>query len=141
MKKAKTAAPACTRSDCPVASALDLLGDKWSLVVIRDMLVLDKRLYNDFMQSPEGIPSNILAERLRRLEDAGLVSKRPYQDKPVRYEYRLTDKGRDLYPVLREIALWGIRHIPGTFQPPAGYFEELDKKLLTSLKRKPRRRR
>ena len=135
MKKAKSADHcACVRSLCPMASALDLLGDKWSLLVVRDMLFLDKRLYGDFMQSPEGIPSNILAERLRRLEKSGLIAKRPYQNKPLRHAYYLTKRGRDLYPVLKEIARWGITHIPGAHAPPPGYMEAFEKKLAAARK-------
>jgi len=111
------------RSVCPIANALDLIGDKWTLLVVRDLLFLGKRLYGELAQSAEGIPSNILADRLRRLEDAGLVSKTPYQDNPVRYEYRLTGKGTDLLPTLREMVAWSNKHIPGTAKPPPGFFD------------------
>lgn len=104
------------RSPCPVANTLDILGDKWTLLVIRD-LFFGKQLYGEFLDSPEKIPTNILAERLKRLEAGGLIGKKPYQDKPVRYAYFLTDKGRDLLPVLAEIARWANKHIPGTWVP------------------------
>ncbi|MGB5473971.1 MAG: helix-turn-helix domain-containing protein [Gammaproteobacteria bacterium] len=104
---------ACSRSPCPVACTLDLLGDKWTLLVVRDLL-LGKTIYSEFRQSPERIPTNILAERLKRLQAAGLVVKDRYQDHPPRYRYLLTGKGRDLYPVLSAIIDWGNRHIPGT---------------------------
>lgn len=105
-----------SRSPCPVAVTLDILGDKWSLIVIRDLFRGVAR-YSDFLKSPEGVTTNILAERLKRLEDNGLVSKTPYQENPVRYEYALTAKGRALGPVLREIVIWANDHYPGTIRP------------------------
>ena len=81
--------------------------------IIRD-LVLGKRRYADFISSPENIASNILSDRLKRLEAAGLVSRRVYQQKPVRYEYVLTEKGNDLKPILEAISRWGKKHCPGT---------------------------
>ena len=101
------------RSSCPVACSLDLLGDKWTLLVVRDLL-LGKTTYTEFQKSPEGIPTNILAERLKRLLAAGIVEKSRYQERPVRYAYHLTEKGRDLGPVLSALVDWGNRHIPGT---------------------------
>ena len=81
------------RSSCPITNVLDLLGDKWTLLVIRD-LVLGKRRYQEFLASPELIASNILTERLNRLLDAGLISRQTYQQNPLRYQYLLTKKGR-----------------------------------------------
>jgi len=104
----------CKRSACGVASALDLLGDKWTLLVVRDLL-MGKQTYSEFQKSPEGIPTNILAERLRRLQQAGIIEKKQYQERPVRYAYTLTDKGRDLGPVLRSMVVWANKYIPGTF--------------------------
>jgi len=101
------------RSDCPITNVLDTLGDKWTLLVIRD-LVLGKRRYQEFLCSPERIASNILADRLIKLEGAGLVSRRVYQQKPARYEYLLTQKGKGLEPVLEAIIVWGKKHYPGT---------------------------
>lgn len=115
----------CLRSLCPVSSALDLLGDKWTMLVVRDMLFLDKRLYKELADSPENIPTNILADRLRRLQAAGIVEKTPYQEKPLRYEYTLTQKGRDLRPVLIELMKWGNQHIPGTLQPDADFLAKV----------------
>jgi DNA-binding HxlR family transcriptional regulator len=96
---------------------LDLLGDKWTLLVIRD-LVLGKRRYQEFLASPEEIASNILAERLNRLLDAGLISRRVYQKHPTRYEYLLTEKGKDLEPILEAIIAWGKKQFPGTRRFP-----------------------
>jgi DNA-binding HxlR family transcriptional regulator len=102
-----------TRSPCPVACSLDLLGDKWSLLVVRDLL-LGKTMYSEFQKSSEGIPTNILAERLKRLLAAGIIEKSRYQERPIRYAYQLTAKGRDLQPVLLAMIDWGNKHVPGT---------------------------
>lgn len=83
-------------------------------MVVRDLLMGGKKRYGDFQSSPEAIPTNILADRLKRLERRGLVVKRPYQQHPVRYEYALTKPGADLKSVLVSLARWGNQHIPGT---------------------------
>jgi len=101
------------RSACAVANTLELVGDKWSLLVVRDLLH-GKRTYGELADSPEGIPTNILAERLRRLESAGIISSAAYQDRPVRYAYTLTKKGTALGDVLLAIVRWGREYIPGT---------------------------
>jgi DNA-binding HxlR family transcriptional regulator len=105
------------RSQCPVAGALDLVGDKWTLLVVRDLL-RGKRRYGDLASSAERIPTNILADRLRRLEQAGLVERRQYSERPPRYEYLLTRMGKDLAPAVRTLAEWGVRYVPGTRVPP-----------------------
>ena len=102
-----------TRSLCAVANSLDIVGDKWSLLVVRDLLH-GKRTYKELSDSPERIPTNILADRLKRLEEAGIVKSTPYQERPVRYAYTLTPKGKDLGDVLLAFVRWGKRHIPGT---------------------------
>ena len=110
------------RSACAVANSLDILGDKWSLLVVRDLLH-GKRTYGEFTDSPERIPTNILAERLKRLESAGILTRTPYQQRPVRYAYALTPKGSALGEVLLAFVRWGKQHIPGTVvlrQGPAG---------------------
>jgi DNA-binding HxlR family transcriptional regulator len=104
------------RSLCPVASSLDLIGDRWTLLVIRDLFA-GKRRYGDFLASAERIPTNILADRLKRLESAGLVASTPYSQHPPRYEYELTDRGRTLRPVLDAMATWGLEQFPGTRIP------------------------
>jgi DNA-binding HxlR family transcriptional regulator len=111
------------RSQCPIACALDLAGDRWTLLVVRDLL-RGRRTYGELAASAEGIPTNLLADRLLRLEEAGLVEAVPYQARPVRYAYALTQKGRGLEEVLGALARWGKRHIPGTrvfpeFRAPA----------------------
>ncbi len=110
--------PEDRRSGCPIASTLDLLGDKWTLLVVRDLLFVGKRRFGEFLESPEGIPTNILTDRLRRLEEHGVVVKSLYSARPQRYEYRLTAMGAELFHVLRAIAEWGLRHLPGTSAPP-----------------------
>ena len=110
------------RSACAVANSLDLVGDKWSLLVVRDLLH-GKRTYGELAHSPEGIPTNILADRLKRLEGSGIITRAPYQERPVRYAYTLTPKGRALGEVLLAFVRWGKQHIPGTValkQGPAG---------------------
>jgi len=113
------------RSPCPVASTLDILGDKWTLLVVRDLL-MGKTTYGDFQKSPERIPTNILAERLKRLELAGIIEKSRYQERPVRYAYALTTMGRDLQPVLLAVVDWGNRYLPGTL-PKARIIAMLEK--------------
>ena len=102
-----------TRSACAVANSLDIVGDKWSLLVVRDLLH-GKRTYGELVNSPERIPTNILADRLKRLEGAGIIVSTPYQQHPVRHAYTLTPKGRDLGGVLLAFVRWGKEHIPGT---------------------------
>ncbi|MFY4730566.1 winged helix-turn-helix transcriptional regulator [Nitrospira sp. BLG_2] len=105
------------RSSCPITNVLDLLGDKWTLLVIRD-LVLGKRRYQEFLSSPEAMASNILAERLKRLQTGGLIRRRIYQRNPLRYEYVLTQKGKALEPILEAILAWGKKQYPGTKRFP-----------------------
>lgn len=112
-----TSQPArAARSSCPISCVLDILGDKWTLLVVRD-LFLNKHRYNEFVDSPEGIPTNILADRLKRLEAEGIVKKVPYQEKPVRMEYFLTTKGAELGKVLGEMRKWADKHVPGVTSP------------------------
>src|SRR5436190_4636545 len=101
------------RSSCPAACALDIAGDKWTLLVVRDLL-RGRRTYGELAESPERIPTNILADRLRRLEEHGLVKAAPYQRRPLRYAYTLTEKGLGLETVLASLARWGKRHLRGT---------------------------
>lgn len=105
------------RSYCPVACTLDLVGDKWSLLVVRD-LVRGKRRYSEFLASPEGIPTNILAERLRRLKTMGFVTSARYSAHPPRVEYTLTAKGEDLRPLLRAMVDFGVKHAGARTPPP-----------------------
>ena len=94
------------RSDCPIACSLELIGDRWTLLIVRD-LFLGKHRFSDFLESGEGITTNILAARLKRLERAGLAERVKYLAHPPRYEYRLTEAGRDLSPILGAMFNWG----------------------------------
>jgi DNA-binding HxlR family transcriptional regulator len=105
------------RSRCPVARSLDIVGDHWSLLLIRD-LVRGKRRFAEFAASPEGIPTNILSSRLKRLQKAGVIGAHRYSAHPPRVEYVLTQKGEDLRPILRAMVEWGIRHAGGRVPPP-----------------------
>lgn len=100
--------PLAQRSCCPVACTLDLLGDRWTLLVVRD-LALGRSRFKEFIASPEGIPTNILSERLRRLIDANIVEQEPVEPGSKHYKYVLTEKGRDLFPILKAIRDWGLR--------------------------------
>ena len=107
------------RSTCPVACSLDLLGDRWTLLVVRDLL-LGKSRYTDFLASAEGIPTNILADRLRRLEQAGLISSATYGGQTRRKAYQLTESGQALAPAMRALRDWGLKQFPGTAAPAQG---------------------
>lgn len=101
------------RSPCPVACTLDILGDKWTLLVVRD-LACGKTQFKEFVASPERIATNILADRLSRLVEHGLAEKHPQSDQPARDAYHLTPKGRTLLPILKSLADWGLAHLPKT---------------------------
>jgi DNA-binding HxlR family transcriptional regulator len=93
---------------CSVAQCLQVIGDWWTMLVVRDVF-LGVRRFDEF-QARLGIARNVLAQRLKKLVDAGVLERRPYQDRPVRYEYVLTDRGRDLWPVLTALRQWGDQH-------------------------------
>jgi DNA-binding HxlR family transcriptional regulator len=95
------------RSPCPIACSLDILGDRWTLLVIRD-LILGQTRFRDFAASPEGIPTNILSERLERLQHHGIIEQIPAHDGTKRFAYRLTKKGEALRPVLKAVRDWGL---------------------------------
>jgi len=98
------------RSGCPVAISLEVLGDGWSLLIIRDLMIRGLKTFKDFEQSGEKIATNILADRLRKLERAGIITARPDKLDGRRVNYHLTPKGIDLAPVLLELLIWGGRH-------------------------------
>jgi len=105
------------RSDCPISSALDLLGDKWSLLVMRDVLLRGKSHYREFLASGEGIATNILADRLTRLEAAGLLERTGEDPHSGKQAYHATEKGKDLIPLLLEVMLWSAAHDPEVAVP------------------------
>lgn len=102
---------------CPIAHSAGLFGDRWSLVIVRDMFMGKKR-FSEFLESSEAITTSVLAARLNQLESADLVKKAPYQSNPIRFEYSLTAKGRGLLPVLHALCEWGIRNFPNIRRPP-----------------------
>ncbi len=110
------------RSGCPIATSLELVGDRWTLVLARDMLT-GKRRFSEFLNSPERITTNILTNRLAAMEADGLIERSPYQDRPKRYEYRLTKKGLALLPALQEICRWANLYLPGTWTPPDSFMQ------------------
>jgi DNA-binding HxlR family transcriptional regulator len=99
------------RCQCPISSALDIIGDKWTLLIIRDMLFDHKKTFKDFSNSAESIASNILSSRLKLLEDTGLVKKDKMKGNQKSNIYTLTEKGLDLLPVIAEITLWSDQHV------------------------------
>lgn len=106
--------PRARRSDCAVACTLDIVGDRWSLLLVRDLLFAGEMRYGDFLNADEKIPTNTLADRLRRLEEAGLVERERYSERPPRSVYRLTGSGRELGTAVNALADWGSRHLAGT---------------------------
>lgn len=98
------------RSDCPISSSLDIWGDKWSLLIIRDLMDAKECTYGEFLKSPEGIATNILATRLQNLEENKLIEKLDHPDSKAKVLYRLTRKGIDLVPIMIEISLWAEKY-------------------------------
>lgn len=105
------------RSACPISFSLDLLGDRWSLLVLRDLVFRQHRHFQEFLESPEGIATNVLADRLERLELHGIIRKERDPDDRRRNVYTLTDAGLDLVPVLVELTIWGANHDPESAYP------------------------
>jgi DNA-binding HxlR family transcriptional regulator len=96
--------------DCPVARTLDLIGERWTILLLRDLLLQGPRRFQDFQASLAGVAPNILSARLKSLEENGLVRRQIYSDRPPRLEYVLTDKGRSLGPVVKALRNWGSKH-------------------------------
>ncbi len=101
------------RSDCPVHFALEVFGDPWTLLVVRDLMFKGRTRYTDFLEAEEGIATNVLADRLARLEEDGIVEKEPAV-RGTSGGYRLTPRGVDLLPLMVEIVAWSAKHDPGT---------------------------
>lgn len=110
------------RSGCPIATTLDIVGDRWSLVIVRDMLN-GKARFGDFLTSPERITTSVLANRLDRLEKSGVIAARPYQAHPPRNEYRLTEMGEAMLPILQEVCRWANRFLPETWPAPNAFMK------------------
>ena len=98
------------RSDCPISCSLDMWGDKWSLLIVRDLIFKKQCTYGDFLKSDEKIATNILASRLLTLEENGIINKLDHPDSKAKVLYRLTQKGIELLPVMIEINLWAEKH-------------------------------
>lgn len=98
------------RSECPISCSLEVWGDKWSLLIIRDLLLKKTSTYGDFLKSEEKIATNILASRLQNLEDNGLINKLEHPESKAKVLYKLTDKGIDLLPIMIEINLWADKY-------------------------------
>jgi DNA-binding HxlR family transcriptional regulator len=105
------------RSSCPVSTSLDVLGDKWTLLIIRDMVFAGKSTYGQFLQSAEKMATNILADRLAVLESQGILTKAVAADKKSKFTYRLTEKGVHIVPLIVELVLWGAKHCPTIVDP------------------------
>jgi len=102
---------------CPIAFAMDIFGDKWSLIIIRDLMFSVRQTYGEFLEAGEGIATNVLADKLKNLELEGLISKHRDQDNQRRYIYQLTEKGINLAPMLLEMIRWGGKYDPKTAAP------------------------
>ena len=98
------------RSDCPISSSLDIWGDKWSLLIVRDLMFSKQCTYGDFLKSDEKIATNILASRLQMLENNGVITKQEHPDSKAKVLYKLTQKGVDLLPLMIEINLWADKY-------------------------------
>jgi DNA-binding HxlR family transcriptional regulator len=129
------------RSGCPVSISLDIFGDRWSLLIIRDLMVRGYRTFKEFRESGEGIATNILANRLQRLERAGIIITEADELDRRRVNYRLTEKGIDLAPVLLELLVWGSRHEDAGL--PCSFIEEMAQdrdEILAEVRRRWRER-
>jgi DNA-binding HxlR family transcriptional regulator len=124
-----------------VSVSLEIFGDPWTLLIIRDLMVRGFRTFKQFQESGEGIASNILADRLRRLKAAGLLTCEPEETDRRRVNYRLTEKGIDLAPVLLELLIWGARH--ESTGAPCGLIDHMEKNreaVLAEVRRRWRER-
>lgn len=120
------------RSECPISSALDIIGDKWSLLIVRDIMMNGKNTYNEFLKSAEKIATNVLADRLYMLETTGIITKEEHPDSKAKIYYKLTEKGIDLLPVLIELILWADEYLPVSKEAIAyGKVLKKDKEAIT----------
>ena len=129
------------RSGCPVSISLEIFGDRWSLLIIRDLMVRGFRTFKEFQESGEGIATNILADRLRKLEASGIIFSEQGDTDKRRLYYRLTEKGIDLAPVLLELLVWGARH--EKTRAPCALIEKMEKnreQVLAEARRRWRER-
>ena len=116
------------RSDCPISYSLDILGDKWTLLILRDMLFNGKQYYKDFIGAGEGIATNVLSDRLKMLESYGIIVSRKDEEIRTRKIYSLTDKGKALVPIVVELWIWGAQHDPASSVTEDAFNERVNRK-------------
>ena len=124
------------RSECPLNASVEMLGDRWSLLIVRDMMLRGASTYKTFLECYEGIATNILADRLRKLVDYGIITTEPDPSDGRRVTYRLTEKGIDLAPVLTEMVLWAAAHEKTGNQPLVRVMREDKKKFLLGVRQR-----
>jgi DNA-binding HxlR family transcriptional regulator len=130
------------RSGCPLSCSLDIFGDKWSLLIIRDLMFMNKCTYNDFLKSDEGIATNILASRLKGLEENDIIEKSAHPDSKAKKMYKLTPKGIDLLPMIMEIYIWSDNYyempddLKATIQEAKKDKDKFVKQVTKELKKK-----
>ncbi|GIO13143.1 transcriptional regulator [Cohnella xylanilytica] len=112
------------KSRCPINFTVEIIGDTWSLLIVRDMAALGKKTFGEFLDSKERIGTSVLTDRLAHLERKGIIAKRPDPSDKRKFVYSLTDKGIELIPVVYEIAMWGTRNSPDPDAPDV-WFEAL----------------
>lgn len=114
MSSMKTKTVKGCRSVCPIANALDIVGDRWTLLVIRDMMFFDRHEFHEFMEAGEGISTNILADRLKRLMAEDMIRMLPHPTNKTRKLYYPTSKGKEFLPIMVEMSVWGGKHLEGS---------------------------
>ena len=122
------------RSQCAIANGLEILGDRWTLLIIRDLMFTNRREFGHFLKSGEGISTNILTDRLDKLQCFGIINKQPHPKHGKKYIYDLTEQGLKLAPTIIEFSLWSLEMVQNTFLPP-GILEMMrhDRQKLISL--------
>ena len=141
MRRVLTRLKSKRRSGCPVSISLEVFGDRWSLLIIRDLMVRGFQTFNEFLESGEGIATNILANRLKKLQARGIVIAEVVETDRRKMNYRLTEKGVDLAPVLLELLIWGARHEKTA--APCALIEQMKKnseKIIAEVRRRWRER-
>lgn len=113
------------RSDCPISYSLDLLGDKWTILILRDLALADKHFFKEFLDAGEGIATNVLSDRLKMLDDFGIIASKPYERNKTMKYYSITEKGAALIPMIIELWIWGAQYDPKTTVSK----EELERRL------------
>ena len=126
------------RSDCPVSCSLDIWGDRWSLLIIRDLMFAKECTYGDFLKSPEGIATNILASRLQTLEENKMIQKLDHPDSKAKVLYKLTSKGIDLLPIMIEINIWAEKYFPNLPDDRKAMLKEVRKDKVGFIKKATR---